>query len=74
MGNYRQKVQHILYAILAEVVYIATIHPFHYEHTKLALNAGKHVLCEKPMALNVKQAEEMLQLAKEKGLFFMEVV
>ena len=55
-----------------EIVYVNTINPFHYEHTKLALNAGKHVLCEKPIAMNGKQAEEMITLAKQKGLFFME--
>ena len=59
--------------MISDIVYIGTIHILHYEHTKLMLNAGKHVLCEKPMALNLKQAQEMIGLAKQKELFFMEV-
>ncbi len=55
-----------------EIVYVNTIVPFHYEHCKLAINAGKHVLCETPIAMNGKQAQEMMELAKQKGLFFME--
>lgn len=37
------------------------------------LKAGKHVLCEKPMAINLKQCREILKVAKESGRFFMEV-
>ena len=59
---------------LLDVVYVATPHPFHYEHTMLALRAGKSVLCEKPFALNAVQASEMTQLAKQKGLFLMEAM
>jgi predicted dehydrogenase len=35
-----------------DVIYVATPHPFHKEHSLLALNAGKHVLCEKPVTIN----------------------
>ena len=55
-----------------DVIYIASPHPFHYEHTKLCLNNGKHVLCEKPMGMNAREVQEMSTLAKEKGLFLME--
>lgn len=55
-----------------DVVYIASPHTFHYQHTLLCLNHGKHVLCEKPMGMNVQQVKEMESLAKEKGLFLME--
>ncbi|MBC8155476.1 MAG: Gfo/Idh/MocA family oxidoreductase [Bacteroidetes bacterium] len=51
-----------------DVVYIATPPFLHYEQAMLALNAGKHVICEKPLAMNVEQGEEMLALAKRKGL------
>ncbi|MCB0749863.1 MAG: Gfo/Idh/MocA family oxidoreductase [Ignavibacteriae bacterium] len=57
-----------------DAVYIATPHPFHYEQTKLALEAGKNVLCEKPFTVNAKQAKELLDLAKEKNLFLMEAL
>ncbi len=55
-----------------DIIYIATPHSFHYEHTLLCLNAGKSVLCEKPIAMNHSEAEEMISLAREKGLFLME--
>ena len=57
-----------------DVIYISTPHPMHYENTLLCLNAGKHVLCEKALALNGKQVAEMIELAKEKNLFFMEAM
>ena len=56
-----------------EVVYVSTIHPQHSTLCKLALNHGKHVLCEKPMTMNFKDTKELLELAKSKGLFIMEV-
>ena len=57
-----------------DTVYIATPHNFHLEHASLALNAGKHVLCEKPFTVNAKEAEALVALARAKGLFLMEGV
>jgi predicted dehydrogenase len=51
-----------------DIVYIATPPFMHYEQAMLALNAGKNVICEKPLAMNPEQGAEMLALAKEKGL------
>ena len=51
-----------------DLIYIATPPFLHYEQAMLALNAGKHVICEKPLAMNPEQGREMLVLAKEKGL------
>ena len=63
-------------ALLADenvaIVYIATPHSHHYEHIKLCLNHGKHVLCEKPLAPTPKQTVELFEAAKEKGVFLME--
>ncbi len=37
-------------------------------------NAGKHILCEKPLAMNVRETKTLLSLAKERGVFLMEAV
>lgn len=55
-----------------DVVYIGTLHPQHFDIAKLMLNHGKHVLCEKPLTMNLKQTTELINLAKEKKLFLME--
>ncbi len=59
---------------MLELVYIATPHSHHCEHTKLCLAHGKHVLCEKAFAANTKQAEEMIKMAEEKGLLLTEAI
>lgn len=55
-----------------DVVYIGTLHPWHYEHTVLALTHGKHVVVEKPVAMNAAQASAAMALARDKQLFLME--
>ena len=55
-----------------DVVYIVTPHPFHAENAELCLQAGKAVLCEKPFCVNAAQAERVVELAREKGVFIME--
>lgn len=50
-----------------DIVSIATPNKFHAPLTIEALKAGCHVLCEKPMAMNVKEAEEMIKVAKSVG-------
>ncbi|XP_014211051.1 trans-1,2-dihydrobenzene-1,2-diol dehydrogenase [Copidosoma floridanum] len=57
-----------------EIVYIGSLNPTHLEIGKMMLGAGKHVLCEKPMAMNLKQTKELVGLAKEKSLFLMEAI
>ncbi|HEX2705666.1 MAG TPA: Gfo/Idh/MocA family oxidoreductase [Candidatus Lustribacter sp.] len=57
-----------------DIVYVATPHNFHRPHALLALQAGKHVLVEKPMTLNVSEAREVAALARAKGLFAMEAL
>ena len=53
-------------------VYIASPHQTHYSYIKEALEHGKHVLCEKPMVLKKRQAEELFSYAKEHGLVLFE--
>ena len=57
-----------------DVVYIASPHETHYEYIKASLAHGKHVLCEKPMALKKAQAEEVFREAKERGLILLEEI
>ncbi|KAL2074548.1 hypothetical protein VTL71DRAFT_8326 [Oculimacula yallundae] len=57
-----------------DIVYIGTPHVFHKESCLAAIAAGKHVLCEKPMAINEREVEEMIAAAKQKGTFLMEAV
>jgi predicted dehydrogenase len=57
-----------------DVVYIATPHIRHRDDCLLCLQAGKAVLCEKPLALNARQAEEIITLARERQLFCMEAM
>ena len=53
-------------------VYIASPNSLHYAHTKAALLAGKHVICEKPFCPTAAQAAELISLAKEKYLFLVD--
>ena len=57
-----------------EMVYVASPNSIHYGQVKAALNAGKHVICEKPFAPTVAEADELIALAKEKGLFLFEAI
>ena len=47
-----------------QVVHIASPNYFHYPHAKTALLAGKHVICEKPLAMNSRQSAELVELAE----------
>jgi predicted dehydrogenase len=55
-----------------EAVYISTIHPAHAEWTIKAAAAGKHILVEKPMGMNVAEAESMIDAAQANDVFLME--
>ena len=55
-----------------DVAYIGTPNNYHLSQTLLFLDAGKHVLCEKPFAVNAKEAKAMIDRAREKNLFLMD--
>jgi len=55
-----------------EAVYVATPHSCHHQDTLAALKNGKHVLCEKPIAINSIQSKEMFNLAETQGVVLME--
>lgn len=57
-----------------ELVYVATPHSEHYANCKMALEAGKHVLCEKAFMLNERQASEIFQLAEQNNLLITEAM
>lgn len=57
-----------------DLVYVATPHSHHYQHMKLCLAHGKHVLCEKAFTRNAKEAREILQEAEEKKLLVTEAI
>lgn len=57
-----------------DIIYIATPHVFHYEHTLLCLKHKKAVLCEKPFAMNKQQVNEMILTARKENIFLMEAL
>ena len=57
-----------------DIIYIATPHSHHYQNARLCLEAGKHLLIEKPITVNAPQASILHSIAKQKKLFLMEAV
>ncbi len=71
--------RHDSYEALAEnpevdVIYIASPHALHHEHTLMCLERKKAVLCEKALALNSKQVNEMIDKARKEKIFLMEAL
>ena len=57
-----------------DIVYVATPHPMHARDALLAIEAGKHVLVEKPFTVNAAEAREVIDRAKEKNLVVLEAM
>lgn len=57
-----------------DAVYIASPNALHYSQSKLFLQHGKHVICEKPITVEPEQLMELQQLAEQKGLVYMEAL
>jgi len=57
-----------------EVVYIASPHSYHHDHTMLCLRNGKHVICEKAFSLNAREVKEMVAEARKQKVFLMEAL
>lgn len=71
--------RHASYAALAEdpqvdVAYIATPHTQHFANSALCLRAGKAVLCEKPFTVSAGEAQSLIDLASQQGMFLMEAM
>ena len=68
VDNYNELLEHV------DSVYIVSPPAQHYTQIKEALNKGKHVLCEAPIAISVAQYDELMILAKEKNLILMDAI
>ncbi|MFT7692526.1 MAG: dihydrodiol dehydrogenase / D-xylose 1-dehydrogenase (NADP), partial [Candidatus Latescibacterota bacterium] len=71
--------RHASYEALAndpeiDAIYVSTPHPFHKDNSILCLEAGKAVICEKPFAINAAEAEAVVQVARDQGVFLMEAM
>jgi predicted dehydrogenase len=69
-GSYEELAQ----APDVDIIYIGTPHPMHADNAKLALRGGKAVLCEKPFTMNLREAEEVVALARAGNRFLMEAM
>lgn len=69
-GSYEQ----MLCDPAVELVYVATPHSHHFQHIRLCLEHGKHVICEKAFTMNAQQAREVKALAEEKKLYLAEAI
>lgn len=67
---------HTAMAVLDEMdaVYIATPHSSHFPCAEIYIKAGKHILCEKPLCVNARQAEQLQALAQKHQVFLMEAM
>lgn len=57
-----------------DIIYVSTLNHVHLEHALLAINAGKHVLVEKPFAMSQLEAQAIQEAAKENNVFAMEAM
>ncbi|MBK9257003.1 MAG: Gfo/Idh/MocA family oxidoreductase [Saprospiraceae bacterium] len=72
--HYFDSYEKMLSVDFVDVVYIATPHTFHAAHAEMCLNAGISVLCEKPIAVSVRQLKRIQELAIRKNLFLAEAL
>ena len=56
-----------------DIVYVGTIHSTHYDCCLKMFEYNKHVLCEKPLTMNAVQTKQLIETARSKKLFLMEV-
>ncbi|HEY1044193.1 MAG TPA: Gfo/Idh/MocA family oxidoreductase [Telluria sp.] len=69
-GSYEELAQ----ASDVDAIYIGTPHTLHASNAMLALEGGKAVLCEKPFTINLREAEQVVALARKRNLFLMEAM
>jgi len=66
--------QEMLSDLRINTIYIALPNHLHFLYAKLALEAGKHVICEKPFTSNLEELKILMSIAKENNLFLMEAI
>lgn len=69
-GSYRELVEDPE----VDIVYIATPHSFHHEHTRMALECGKPCLVEKAFTMNAREAEDLVNISESRGVFLTEAI
>jgi len=67
-----QKYSDLIESSNIDILYVSTTNNLHFENAKAVLNSGKHLLCEKPLTPSPKQTGELIDIAKENNVFFME--
>ncbi len=72
IAKYYDSYQAVIEDPAVQVVYVATPHPLHAEWAIRAAHAGKHVLCEKPIGMNHREAASIVEAARTNGVFLME--
>lgn len=72
VDNFKNSIEELLEEV--DAVYIRSLPKDHYEQIKMAIKAGKHILCESPISLQKKQTEELFELAKGKKVVLMEAI
>jgi predicted dehydrogenase len=68
VARYTSNYEELLSDPAVDAVHICTPNALHFSMAKAALEAGKHVLCEKPLATSVRDARELVELAAKTGL------
>jgi predicted dehydrogenase len=68
IGNAYQSYEAMLEDPTIDVIHLATPNYLHYPQAKAALEAGKHVVCEKPLAMNSQESADLVRISKEAGL------
>ena len=58
----------------AEVIYVGVLNNMHVDYSKRAIEAGKHVICEKPVVIHLSELKELEQMAKDKGVMLFEAM
>ena len=72
--DYYDDYEVLLHAPEIDAVYLPLVNSLHYEFARKALEAGRHVVMEKPFVLYPWQGEELRKLSEERGLFIAEAV